>query len=316
MKKHHKQTFVIWLVLTLLAFTLYIALSSNKHHANCNVYVSQKASVFSNSQFFSATAREARKNIEQCVKNAPHPYEFHYHASVSDLNTTLALQKSFAKYQQKIVGVMGRGSLHRDSKQYLEAALIGKTLAEADYIVVTGGGPGAMEATHLGVWFAGRPKKDLLEAIAILSKSPTTHSKGYQQKTELVKQKYPRVKQTIDLAIPTLVYGVSQSTTFAHYYVSYFNNAIREETLLILSKNGVVLLPGGFGTMLELFMALEYNSDGIKTNPKRPIVLFNQTFWQRVLGPELLNTLFKTDSIEALVDYLASADHQELKKVR
>ena len=50
---------------------------------------------------------------------------------------------------------MGQGSIQRDSAQYKDAALLGKVLAEHHYSLITGGGGGAMEATHLGVWFAG-----------------------------------------------------------------------------------------------------------------------------------------------------------------
>ncbi|MDF1757597.1 MAG: LOG family protein [Legionellaceae bacterium] len=199
---------------------------------------------------------------------------------------------------------MGRGSIKRDSKQYQTAAFIGKKLAEQDYILITGGGPGTMEATHLGAWFAGRKDNELQDAINILKKTTDIRDANYFKGAILVKKKYPRIRNTIDIAIPTFVYGVEFSNIFAHKYVLYFNNAIREETIVILSKNGIILLPGGYGTMIELFFALEYNSDEIKTSNKRPIILFNSKYWEKFLGPELLKRIPIVNSIQELFNNL------------
>src|SRR3954452_16200939 len=48
-----------------------------------------------------------------------------------------------------LVGVMGRHDLLRGGRAYAEAARLGALLG-ADHTVVTGGGPGAMEAANLG----------------------------------------------------------------------------------------------------------------------------------------------------------------------
>ncbi len=50
------------------------------------------------------------------------------------------------------VGVMGGHALERDTARYLGAALLGHRLATAGLAVVTGGGPGAMEAANLGAF--------------------------------------------------------------------------------------------------------------------------------------------------------------------
>jgi len=53
------------------------------------------------------------------------------------------------------VTVLGTKSIQPDSKYYTEAYDLGKKLALADYTVVTGGGPGIMEATNKGAFENG-----------------------------------------------------------------------------------------------------------------------------------------------------------------
>ena len=52
------------------------------------------------------------------------------------------------------VGVMGGHALHRGSAGYAEAAELGRRLAASGHVVITGGGPGAMEAANLGAFCA------------------------------------------------------------------------------------------------------------------------------------------------------------------
>ncbi|MFV0464277.1 MAG: TIGR00730 family Rossman fold protein [Nostocoides sp.] len=53
------------------------------------------------------------------------------------------------------VSVFGSARTPRDAPAYAQGVEVGQALAHAGYAVITGGGPGAMEAANLGAWQAG-----------------------------------------------------------------------------------------------------------------------------------------------------------------
>ena len=77
------------------------------------------------------------------------------------------------------IGVMGGHALARTDATYRQIALLGKRLTEQGFVMLSGGGPGAMEATHLGAWMAGRSNQQLDQAIEMLSPSPTFNDEGW-----------------------------------------------------------------------------------------------------------------------------------------
>src|SRR5690606_31992059 len=68
-----------------------------------------------------------------------------------------------------IGGVMGGHAVPRGSDAYRLAAELGQQLSRAGRLVVTGGGPGVMEAANLGAYFGQRSIADLNAAIAELA---------------------------------------------------------------------------------------------------------------------------------------------------
>jgi hypothetical protein len=69
----------------------------------------------------------------------------------------------------KLVGIMGGHGLPRSTTgAYAAVARLAKHLTREGYLIVTGGGPGAMEAGHLGATFGG----------ATDSRTPETWSAG------------------------------------------------------------------------------------------------------------------------------------------
>lgn len=162
--------------------------------------------------------------------------------------------------QKKCVGFMGGHSTLRTDPYYEKTALTAKLFTEAGYFVVSGGGPGIMEAANLGAYFAGRPKRDLDTALRILSQAPHYTDKLYHRQTMKVIEKYP--KGQISLAIPTWFYGHEPSNLFSSYIAKYFSNSIREDTLLAVCLYGVVFAPGSAGTTQEIFQEATQNHYG------------------------------------------------------
>ena len=177
---------------------------------------------------------------------------------------------------QSVVGIMGGHAVPRGSPAYRMAAVLGWELARADRLVVTGGGPGVMEAANLGAYLADRPATDVTAAIDLLATAPdfTDHDR-YTAAALTVRQRYAGVpRQRGDdlgwaraggLAIPTWLYGHEPANLFAGRIAKYFSNAIREDTILRLARGGIVFAPGRAGTVQEVFQAATktfYGTDG------------------------------------------------------
>ncbi|MBQ0896677.1 hypothetical protein KBX37_26905 [Micromonospora sp. U56] len=207
---------------------------------------------------------------------------------------------------QSVVGVMGGHAVPRGSVPYRMAAVLGWELARADRLVVTGGGPGVMEAANLGAFLAGRPAEELTAAIDLLAVAPdfTDHDR-YTAAALAVRERYatgPAVPQQrapeLDwarsggLAIPTWLYGHEPANLFAGRIAKYFSNAIREDTILRLARGGIVFAPGRAGTVQEVFQAATktyYGTDGASG----AYVFLDRAYWTRELPIEsLLRPLF------------------------
>ena len=79
-------------------------------------------------------------NVKETLARSMHDH------SISD-----CLREVLSHYDEhKLVGVMGGHSLSRTDDIYLRVATLSKHLTEKGFLMITGGGPGAMEATHLG----------------------------------------------------------------------------------------------------------------------------------------------------------------------
>ena len=73
-----------------------------------------------------------------------------------------ALDQFIKQYDEKdIVAVMGGHAVKRTDESYHQIVEISKRLTELGKLMVSGGGPGAMEAVHLGAWMAGRTKAEV-----------------------------------------------------------------------------------------------------------------------------------------------------------
>ncbi|QHB99643.1 TIGR00730 family Rossman fold protein [Epidermidibacterium keratini] len=135
------------------------------------------------------------------------------------------------------VSVFGSARTPRDSPEYELGVRIGAALADAGYAVITGGGPGAMEAANRGAQEAGGL------SIGLGIELP------FEQ----------RLNDWVDLGI-----------NFRYFFV--------RKTMFVKYSQAFVILPGGFGTMDELFEALTL----IQTRKitRFPVVLVGVSFWQ------------------------------------
>lgn len=158
---------------------------------------------------------------------------------------------------RKCVGVMGGHSTKRDDLYYTKVARICKSLAEKGYLVVSGGGPGIMEAANFGAFMAGKSDQSVLDGIRLMKKSPHFSDEGF---TDVALQVYHMYTPgASSLAIPTWFYGHEPSNVFSPAIAKYFSNSIREDTLLAICIHGVIYAPGSAGTNQEIFMDLAQN---------------------------------------------------------
>ncbi|MEO8290734.1 MAG: TIGR00730 family Rossman fold protein [Gaiellaceae bacterium] len=138
------------------------------------------------------------------------------------------------------VSIFGSARI-RDSHPYYAAAVeVGRRFAEAGFTVVTGGGPGLMEAANRGAQEGGGV------------------SAGFN--IELPNEQH---------ANPYL----DVSLTFRHFYA--------RKTMFVKAAEGFVILPGGFGTLDELFESLTLIQTGKVLH--FPVVLFESDYWDGLL---------------------------------
>ena len=80
------------------------------------------------------------------------------------------------------------------------------------------------------------------------------------------------------LGIPTWFYGHEPPNVFATWCAKYFENSVREDGLLALANAGVVFMPGGAGTMQEVFQDAcgNHYAEG---GAARPMVFFGVDEW-------------------------------------
>jgi uncharacterized protein (TIGR00730 family) len=139
------------------------------------------------------------------------------------------------------VTVYGSARVLPDNPLFKLAEDLGRRLALAGYAVVTGGGPGIMEAANKGAYEAGGTSVGL--TIALPKEQPSN--------------------QYHTIAID-----------FHHFFV--------RKVMLVKYATAFVLLPGGFGTLDELFETITL----IHTHKIRPfpVFLMHGEYWEGLTG--------------------------------
>ncbi|MFK5634794.1 MULTISPECIES: LOG family protein [unclassified Ornithinimicrobium] len=181
---------------------------------------------------------------------------------------------------REVVGVMGGHALRRGSDDYASAALLGHRLAQSGALVVTGGGPGAMEAANLGAW---APDHDTLAAtLGQVAAVPdfaadiaAWAAPALRARLELGPPQPQRVRS---VGIPTWYYGHEPPNAFGQLVAKFFSNALREDLLLAHSRAGLVVLPGAAGTVQEIFQMATRLYYGVDERAA-PLVLVGVEHW-------------------------------------
>lgn len=198
--------------------------------------------------------------------------------TLHDRSISDALHEFLSVYEErKIIGIMGGHGLSRTDSSYRKILNISKMLAEKGCLMVSGGGPGAMEATHLGAWMAGRTDVEVDDALQILSVAPAFSDAGWLDSAFQVMAKYPQ-KEYKSLGVPTWLYGHEPSTPFATHVAKYFDNAIREDGILTIAMGGIVYSPGSAGTMQEIFQEAVQNHY-LSFGYASPMVFLDSKYW-------------------------------------
>jgi len=231
---------------------------------------------------FIATGKNAR-DVEESLARSLHDHGIH-----------TGLASFLERYDSKhYVGIMGGHALRRTEPMYRQIAHLSKRLTELGFYMVSGGGPGAMEATHLGAWMAGRSDGALDDALDMLAPYPTFNDQGWLASAFAVINKYPQDRY-ISLGIPTWLYGHEPSTPFATHIAKFFENSIREDTILTIAYGGIIYTPGSAGTMQEIFQDAvqnHYLSFGFSS----PMIFLGKTFWtEKIPIYPLLQNLMHT----------------------
>lgn len=229
--------------------------------------------------------------------------------TLHDHSISNALHNFLLQYApEQIVGVMGGHAISRCERQFETVARISKRLTEQGKLMVSGGGPGAMEATHFGAWMAGREEAEVEEALAMLRKAPTFHDDLWLETAFQVRRRFPQTRFH-SLGIPTWLYGHEPATPFATRIAKYFDNSIREDGILTIATGGILFTPGSAGTLQEIFQDAVQNHY-LSFGYASPMVFMGVDYWTREVPVyPLIQDLLRRGRYKNLI--LAISDNEE-----
>jgi uncharacterized protein (TIGR00730 family) len=152
------------------------------------------------------------------------------------------------------VTVFGSARFKEDHPYYVMAREVGRALAELGFTVVTGGGPGIMEAANRGARDA--------------------HGRSIGCNIQLPSEQKPNAY-------------LDRWITFRHFFV--------RKVMLVKYSYAFVAMPGGFGTLDEIFETATLIQTG--KIEQFPLVLVGRSFWRPLMG-FLNDVLLRTGTID------------------
>ena len=181
------------------------------------------------------------------------------------------------------VSVFGSARTKADDPTYELGARVGAALVRAGYAVITGGGPGTMEAANKGACEAGGTSVGL----------------GIELPFETGLNEY------VDLGV-----------NFRYFFA--------RKTMFVKYAQGFIVLPGGFGTLDELFEAITLVQTQKVTS--FPIILMGTSYWQGLLdwlqtsalaagtiSAKDLSLVTLTDDVDEAVAAIVASDRAHAK---
>lgn len=168
------------------------------------------------------------------------------------------------------ISVFGSARTQPQNKYYQKAVNVSKMLGERGYGVITGGGPGIMEAGNKGAQQGGG------KSVGLNIDLPFEQSGN----------------QFID---------AESNLKFDYFFV--------RKVVFVKYSQGFVVLPGGFGTLDEMFEALTLIQT--KKINKKPVVLIGKEYWQGLMD-WVKNTMLAEGNIsEGDLDLFRIVDTEE-----
>ncbi|MEX0672361.1 MAG: TIGR00730 family Rossman fold protein [Candidatus Babeliales bacterium] len=153
--------------------------------------------------------------------------------------------RALAKLEQPIITIFGGKRAEKDAEYTRQAYTCGQLLASAGYSVITGGGPGVMEAALCGA-FDSKSESTALQALGIC------------------------------------ISGVDTNFKSACGYSTIMTDSLEvRKYLLINFSQAFIIFPGGFGTLDELFEVL--NLMKLERIVHCTIVLVGYDYWHTLI---------------------------------
>ncbi|SHH47636.1 hypothetical protein SAMN05443575_3950 [Jatrophihabitans endophyticus] len=184
------------------------------------------------------------------------------------------------------VSVFGSARTAVDHPEYATTRRLGEALVRAGFAVITGGGPGTMEAANRGASEAGGV------SVGLGIELPFEQS----------------LNEWVDVGI-----------NFRYFFA--------RKTMFVKYAQAFVIMPGGFGTLDEMFEALTLVQTQKVT--RFPVVLFGTAYWQGLfdwlrgtvqpagkINAADLDLLHLTDDVDDAVAHIVAAEQARSEQTR
>jgi predicted Rossmann-fold nucleotide-binding protein len=190
---------------------------------------------------------------------------------------------------RKVVAIMGGHDVPRQVDRgpdiYWQCVSIAKTLSEKGFLILSGGGPGLMEAANLGALLTGA-EPALVETVRGLLPNAAFGSAQWRAsalaaRRAILGDAEPAAHQE-SLGIPTWFYGHEPPNLFASHHAKMFYNSLREDGLVTWANKGILYFEGNAGTVQEIFQDAAQNYYPAPGTAATPMIFFNSNgYWDR-----------------------------------